>query len=237
MVKFGRLGGGNEVSFLSQIPNLILSFTFLIILLSLHEYAHALVASWLGDRTAEYMGRKTINPGAHIDPFGTLLLPLMLFLSGSPIVFGGAKPVPVNPNALRNPKRDYALVALAGPMMNILIAFGLMIVSKAIARAHPSFGVFNFVNKVLVVPIWISLYLAAFNLMPIPPLDGFKVLLGLLPERQAYELSKLERFGMPILIGIIFIPWLLRIPVNPVFLFIRRFADGMFLLMNSILRF
>lgn len=214
-----------------DIPHLILSFGFVIVLLSFHEYAHALVASWLGDRTAEYAGRKTLNPAVHIDPFGTILLPLMLLLAGMP-AFGGAKPVPVDLRSLRNPKRDHALIALAGPMMNILLAFGGVILIRVLLL-RPTPTVANFVTKILAIPIWISLYLAGFNLLPIPPLDGYNILLGILPHRQAYEFAKLERYSMPLLMGLIFIPYLLRIP-NPIFIFIRGIARGLFTVMMKL---
>ncbi|MCD6507672.1 site-2 protease family protein [Candidatus Poribacteria bacterium] len=213
-----------------NIPNLILSFGFVIILLSFHEYAHATVASWLGDRTAEMAGRKTLNPAAHIDPFGTILLPLMLLLAGMP-AFGGAKPVPVDLRSLRNPKRDHALIALAGPMMNILLAFGGVILIRLLL-IKPTPLTVNLVSKILIIPVWISLYLAGFNLIPLPPLDGFNILLGILPRRHAYEFAKLERYSMPLLMGLIFIPYLLRIP-NPVFIFIRGIAAGLFTIMTK----
>ncbi len=170
--------------------------------ITLHEAAHGWAASKLGDDTAKNLGRVTFNPLAHIDPFGTIILPAILISAGG-ILFGWAKPVPVNFGRLGRPRRDMVLVAAAGPAVNI----GLAIVSALALHLLPLFGpdVGEWVGRNLINSININLLLAIFNMMPLPPLDGGRVAVGVLPRPLAYRLARLERYGLFILIGLIFI--------------------------------
>jgi Zn-dependent protease len=178
--------------------------------ITLHEAAHGFVAWRLGDDTAYRQGRVTVNPLRHIDPFGTVLLPAMLlFVSGGRIMFGFAKPVPVNFMRLRQPRRDMVWVAAAGPGANLamaLIAAALFHVVPALPEEFGSWVLQNLNNA-----IWINVLLAVFNMLPIPPLDGGRVAVGLLPLPLARALQRTERLGFAIIIGGVFIlPWIGR---------------------------
>jgi Zn-dependent protease len=180
-----------------SLPSLIIafavSFALLLVAMTVHEFAHGLVAYKLGDPTASLSGRLTLNPLAHIDPFWTLLLPLVLFLSSSGnFVFGAAKPVPVNYWSLKNPKRDMIWIGLAGPLANFILAFGVALVLRFI----PPQGL---IGHLLFQLLTINVVLAVFNLIPIPPLDGSKILIGLLPEQLSQVLASFERYGFIIL--------------------------------------
>jgi Zn-dependent protease len=172
-----------------------------LIAITFHEAAHAFVAYKLGDYTAWQLGRVSFNPLKHIDPFGTVILPGLLLLSHSPFLFGYAKPVPVNFGKLNHPRLDMVWVALAGPATNIILALaaGFAIHAKPLVPADAAqWTVDNLKNMFL-----INVVLAVFNMLPIPPLDGGRVAVGLLPRVLAYPLSRLEPYGMLILIGLL----------------------------------
>ncbi len=173
----------------------IINLPALFVALVVHEYAHGFVAHKLGDNTAKFMGRLTFNPLAHIDLFGTIILPLMLILSRSPVVFGYAKPVPVNFYNLRNPKKDMIWVGLAGPLANFIVAALTFLILLTGYINHS--GILGF----LVTVMLINLVLGVFNLIPIPPLDGSRILMGLLPRKLAVLYARITPMhGMIILI-------------------------------------
>ena len=180
------------VHFLANLP------AFLIALV-VHESAHGFTALKLGDTTAKRMGRLTLNPLAHIDPFGTIILPLLLILTNAPIVFGWAKPVPVNFHNLQNPKKGILWVGLAGPAANFLTAAIIYFLLLFVPPAY-SLLIYFFTSVIL-----INIVLGAFNLIPIPPLDGSRILMGLLPLRLARAYGRLEPYGMFILIVLIMV--------------------------------
>jgi Zn-dependent protease len=173
----------------------------LVIAITFHEAAHGFVAHRLGDNTAYELGRVSFNPLRHIDPFGTLVMPAILLLSHSPFLFGYAKPVPVNFRALRSPRIGMVLVALAGPATNIVLALAAAAAFHALAFAPADTA--QWLADNLKNALVINVVLAVFNMLPIPPLDGGKVAVGLLPRFLAYPLSRLEPWGMLILIGIL----------------------------------
>ncbi len=175
---------------------------------TLHEAAHGWVAMKLGDPTAKLLGRVTFNPFKHIDPMGTVIVPVMLLLlSGGRMMFGFAKPVPVDFRRLKNPRRDMILVAAAGPGMNLAIAV-LCAASFHLALMLDG-DVRDWVAQNLGNAIWINVLLAVFNMLPIPPLDGGRVAVGILPWSLAKHLVRLERTGIFIVLGAIFLlPWI-----------------------------
>ena len=175
----------------------------LIFAITMHEAAHGFVAKLRGDNTAYNLGRVTLNPVSHIDPIGTILVPAIMLLStltvGFPFIFGWAKPVPINYNNLKKPRRDMTLVALAGPMANFLMAIIWMIVYKHV-DLHP------YIQAMALYGIMINVVLMILNLLPIPPLDGSRIVCSFLTPSLAYKYNSYERYGFMILIVLIVIP-------------------------------
>ena len=170
--------------------------------ITLHEAAHAYAAKYFGDSTAYVQGRMSLNPIRHIDPVGTLLIPIVLYFVGSPFLFGYAKPVPVDWGKLRKPKRDMAWVALAGPAANLLMALLWMLFSLALV----AFQVNEiFFHKMAQAGVMVNLVIFAFNLFPVPPLDGGRIMFSILPNRLAYKYGRLEPYGFFIVLALLFL--------------------------------
>jgi len=204
-----------------DIVSIVIILVILLFSVVLHELSHGVAADKLGDHTARYMGRLTLNPIPHLDLFGAILLPLFLFLVQSPIIFGAAKPVPVNFYNLKNPKRDMALVSLAGPLTNfaLAIAFALPI---RLGLLNQGMGL-GF--DVLVQAVVLNLVLGIFNLIPIPPLDGSKVLASLFSDEFTYKLLSLERYGFLLIILFLYLGLIHRV-ILPILDFFSRILLG-----------
>lgn len=192
---------------------LIISLIILIYSAVLHEVAHGWVADHLGDPTARLLGRLTLNPKSHIDPMMSIAVPLLLLLSGSPVIFGAAKPIPVDPFNLKEGRKDIALVSLAGPLTNIIIAIAASFLLKAlvgftsnISYDHNLVGFFAILYVFLRLIVQINLLLAIFNLLPIPPLDGSKIFSLILPDKEAAAYHSLDKIGIFILFFLLAFP-------------------------------
>jgi Zn-dependent protease len=173
--------------------------------ITLHEVAHGWTARALGDNTAAVQGRLSLNPLRHIDPVGTLLVPAIFLILPGGFLFGWAKPVPVSVNNLPHPRRDMAIVAAAGPLANLAMAFLWALVLKLSVLQGADSGVWLGVRLMATAGIVINLILMVLNLLPLPPLDGGRVLAGLLPSRLAYRLDRVEPYGFVILIALLFL--------------------------------
>ncbi|MFH0771578.1 MAG: site-2 protease family protein [Candidatus Omnitrophota bacterium] len=195
-----------DISFVS----IVFTFPLFILAVMIHEVAHGWAAYKLGDSTAKDRGRISLNPFVHIDPVGTIILPLSLVFFNSPVVFGWAKPVPINFFNLRNPKSGIILVGLAGPAANLILAFILAVLYFLFQGTHCLLF-----DQIIFYSILANSILALFNLIPIPPLDGSRILFGLLPPKLAVRYIKIEKYGfilLFILLWLGFIDWL----INPV---------------------
>jgi Zn-dependent protease len=199
------------LDFSSIARQIIVSAFPILIAIVFHELSHGFAANKLGDPTAKMMGRLTLNPIAHIDPIGTILMPLMLIIfTNGQFVFGYAKPVPINPMNFKNPRRDMAISAAAGPITNIILSILSILILKFI-MAPLSFLLPESVSSAIMTPlimifqssVVVNVVLAAFNMIPIPPLDGGRVLMGFLPYKQAVTFGKIEPFGFIIVIFLI----------------------------------
>lgn len=200
---------------LEDIPFVLLQLAALLIGLVVHESAHAFVAYLLGDRTAREQGRISLNPLNHIDPFGTVALPLLMLLAGGP-VFAFAKPVPVYLGNLRHPKRDEVLVSLAGPASNLLLAVLAALIMRGVGIADATAGMGEVAPGHLVyflyIAIFMNLSLCFFNLIPLPPLDGSSILVPFLRGRALERYYKVQRYSMPILLTVLYLlPMVLNI--------------------------
>lgn len=177
-----------------DIQLLLIVLGVILVSMTIHEVMHGYVAYWLGDDTAKHQGRLTFNPLSHIDPFLTILLPLLLALSGGPI-FGGAKPVPFNPNRLKYAEWGVALVAIAGPLTNLLIAFVCFGIMTLIGNSP--------LTTVLILAVQVNLGFFAFNMLPLPPLDGSRVLYALAPDFVRRGMEEMERLGFIVILLIV----------------------------------
>ena len=218
---------------MNDLPQLLFAVSYkalpLLFAMVLHEYAHGWVADKCGDSTAKRQGRLTLNPLAHIDPFGTIIVPLLCLLLPGGFLLGWAKPVPIDPRNMGQPRRDMALVAAAGPGMNFLLAVGSGMVLAGLLWMDPTLLASDARQSapdqetssasLILLPlavmaffsVWVNVLLGIFNLMPIPPLDGGRIMVSLLPPGPALALARLEPYGMMILVGLLVFDRELRI--------------------------
>jgi Zn-dependent protease len=208
----------------NPIITMLVSLIVLIYSAILHEIAHGLVADRLGDPTARLLGRLTLNPKPHIDPILTIALPLILVLSGSPIIFGGAKPVPIDPFNLKEGRKDVALVSLAGPLTNIIVA---IIAAIGIHGINFFLGLnsleipawITVVRELLLIIVRFNVLLAIFNLLPLPPLDGSKVFSLLLPEKTANAFLSIGNMGVGLILLFLLLPTGMRTIISTLYYF------------------
>lgn len=211
----------NELTLIQQIAVWILPVIFAI---TAHEYAHGWVAKKKGDNTASMLGRLTLNPIKHIDIIGTIIVPGLLLISGTGFIFGWAKPVPVNPRHFKNIKKDMALVALAGPVSNVIMAIGWALIARI--------GIMVEIEAISlpliytgVAGITINLVLALINMIPIPPLDGSRIITGILPNKLAWQYNKLERYGFIILLALLWSGGISYVLGYPLYFFQKLFLS------------
>ena len=210
---------------LSPIQYFTISIIPVLLAITVHEAAHGYAAKHFGDKTAYFLGRITLNPIKHIDPIGTVIIPGMLLLLSAPFLFGWAKPVPVNFSNLNNPKKDMMWVALAGPASNLVMAIIWAIILGLFKSSGASYALF--VIGMAQVGIMINLVLMLLNLLPIPPLDGGRMAVSLLPSPWSYKLASIERYGMFILIFLI-VSGLLSAILLPLLRFFQGTLIGIF---------
>jgi Zn-dependent protease len=201
----------------------------ILVAITFHEVAHGWVADKLGDPTARSMGRLSLNPLAHIDPVNTVVLPIVLFvMSNGMFIFGSAKPVPVDYRNLKNPRRDSAIVSAAGPVMNIILAIASLFILLLLNKTLRTSGYSDLISSRIIPPVLkmlqygvsFNIFIAAFNLIPIPPLDGGRIAISMLPPRQAYQFSRLEPYGIYIVL-ILWMTGLARVIIYPIQGFIK----------------
>ena len=210
---------------LSPIQYFTISIIPVLLAITVHEAAHGYAAKYFGDKTAYFLGRITLNPIKHIDPVGTVVIPGMLLLLSAPFLFGWAKPVPVNFSNLNNPKKDMMWVALAGPASNLAMAIIWAIILGLFKSSGATYALF--IIGMAQVGIMINLVLMLLNLLPIPPLDGGRMAVSLLPSPWSYKLASLERYGMFILIFLI-VSGLLSAILLPLLRFFQGTLIGIF---------
>jgi len=203
---------------LSSVSEALPLLAVLIFSLSFHEAAHAWAATRLGDPTARMLGRLTLNPLKHIDWIGTVLFPLIMFTTNAPLI-GWAKPVPVDMRNLRHPRRDFALVALAGPISNLILA---IVAAVAFETLKATGGYVNLAGQVLLLSVLMNVALAVFNLFPVPPLDGGNVLMGVVPLRTAHAINWLRPYGF-VIIYVLMLTGVLGAVMRPVQSFLLSF--------------